>query len=484
MDSEKQVTFALIIANRGFFPGHLCEAARTQLLDLLEGSGYQVITLSPEQTSYGSVESLADARKCADLLAAHRSEIDGIIVSLPNFGDERAVANSIRWSGLDVPVLVQAYPDDQEKLAITDRRDAFCGKISVCNNLHQYGIPYSLTDLHTVEPDSPAFRQDLERFAGICRVFQALKNLRVGVVGARPAAFNTVRYSEKLLEREGISVEPIDLSEMIHRAENIADDDPDHQAKLQAINSYLPAEETPQPSLVRMAKLGVALDRWVEAQQLSAVAIQCWTALEEIYGVVPCTLMSMLSNSFLPSACETDIMGVISMFALATAASQPSAIVDFNNNFGQDPDKCVVFHCSNLPKDLLVQEDGKNAPGSTALISYHDILSGALGKERSWGIIAGIFQPGPYSFCRISSDDFSGSLTAYLGEGAITDDRPLTFGGYGVMKIDKLQTLLRHICENGLEHHVSLVPGNVAPILEEVFSKYRGWKVYHHPAHI
>jgi L-fucose isomerase-like protein len=480
MDPNRQLTFGLIIGNRGFFPAHLCEKARDQLLQLLHKQGHNVVTLSPDETTFGSVESLQDAQKCADLFKKQKEEIDGIIVSLPNFGDERAVANSIRWSGLDVPVLVQAYPDDEDKLTISDRRDAFCGKISVCNNLHQYGIKYTLTSQHVVDPESPSFLADLGRFAGICRAYQALQGLRVGVIGARPAAFNTVRYSEKILEREGITVEPIDLSEILHRAQGIPNDDPQYLEKSKAISTYLPADETPVEPLDRMAKLGVAIDRWVEDLSLSAVAIQCWTALEEIYGIVPCTLMSMLSNAYLPAACETDIMGVISMYALSAAALKPSAIVDFNNNYGEDPDKCVVFHCSNLPKDLMVQEEGKKPTRVSATITYHDILAGALGKDRSWGIVAGIFQPGTYSYCRISSDDFSGSLAAYVGEGSITEDKPITFGGYGVMKIPHFQKLLRYICENGLEHHVSLVPGSAATILEEVFGKYRGWKVYHH----
>ncbi len=480
MDLNRQLTFGLIIGNRGFFPAHLCETARKQLLQLLDKNGCQVITLSPEETTYGSIESLEDARKCGDLFREHRDEIDGIIVSLPNFGDERAVANAIRWSGLDVPVLIHAYPDQEDKLDIQNRRDAFCGKISVCNNLHQYGIRYSLTSQHVLDPESAAFQAELDRFGGICRVVRALKNLRVGVIGARPAAFNTVRYSEKILEREGITVEPIDLSEILHRAGGVADDDPQYKEKARAITAYLPADETPPEPLARMAKLGVVIDNWVQDQDLSAVAIQCWTALEEIYGVVPCTLMSMLSNTFLPAACETDIMGVISMYALSAAAGRPSAIVDFNNNFGDDPDKCVVFHCSNLPKDLLVQDGKEGSPRISATITYHDILSGALGKDRSWGIIAGIFQPGPYSFCRISSDDFTGSLSAYVGEGSITKDQPITFGGYGVMQVPELQGLLHRICENGLEHHVSLVSGSAASILSEAFTKYRGWDVYHH----
>lgn len=477
MNQSQQQTFGLIIGNRGFFPSHLCESGRKQILDVLNKAGHKVISLAEDETTYGSVESLDDARKCADLFSKHRQEIEGIIITLPNFGDERAVANSIRWADLNVPILVHAFPDQENKLQISDRRDSFCGKISVCNNLHQYGLNFTLTTQHVVDPGSPSFLEDLERFAGICRVRRALKNLRVGVIGARPAAFNTVRYSEKILEREGISVEPIDLSEIIFQAENIADNNSQLTEKLDAIKTYLPQGETPENALIKMAKLGVAIDQWMEAMELSAVALQCWTALEQIYGVVPCTLMSMLSNKFIPAACETDILGVISMYALSIASKKPSAIVDFNNNYGQDADKCVLFHCSNLPKDLLIQESTKTGG---PVISFHDILAGALGKDNSWGIVAGEFNPGPYTFCRISSNDYSGGISAYVGEGAITEDRPATFGGYGVIEIEGLQELLHFICENGFEHHVSIAPGNAGSLLEEVFSKYLGWDVYHH----
>jgi L-fucose isomerase-like protein len=477
MNQSQGQTFGLIIGNRGFFPAHLCQSGRKELLDVLDQAGHKVITLAEDETTYGSVESLEDARKCAALFSEHRAEIEGIIVSLPNFGDERAVANSIRWAGLDVPILVHAFPDEENKLQLADRRDSFCGKISVCNNLHQYGLDFTLTTEHVVDPASPSFGEDLERFAGICRVRRALRNLRVGVIGARPAAFNTVRFSEKILEREGISVEPIDLSEIIFQAESIPDDDPQLAEKLEAIKSYLPQGETPDDALKKMAKLGTAIDRWMEAMELSAVALQCWTALEQIYGVVPCTVMSMLSNKFIPAACETDILGVISMYALSIASNKPSAIVDFNNNYGQNPDKCVLFHCSNLPKDLLIHDSAKTGG---PVITYHDILAGALGKDSSWGIVAGEFKPGPYTYCRISSNDSAGGLSAYVGQGTITDDRPATFGGYGVIEIEGLRELLHYICQNGFEHHVSIAPGNTGVILEEVFSKYLGWDVYHH----
>ena len=173
-------------------------------------------------------------------------------MTLPNFGDERAVANVLRWADLGVPVLVHAFAGRHpEDMTIADRRDSFCGKMSVCHNLQQYGIPYTLTSLHTVDPTSPGFRADLRRFVATCRVAGGLRNVRLGEIGARPAAFNTVRYSEKLLERSGMSVETLDLSELFGRALRLKDGDPRLAGKVEEIRSYAPVGSTPSDALVR-----------------------------------------------------------------------------------------------------------------------------------------------------------------------------------------------------------------------------------------
>ncbi len=211
-------TLGVIIGNRGFFPDHLCNSGRQTILKVLAEEGIQAIVLPPEVGKFGSVESLSDAQQCADLFKQHRDEIDGVLITLPNFGEERPMANALRWSGLNVPVLVQAFPDDASLMTIADRRDSFCGKMSLCNNLKQYGFKYTLTSLHTVDPESESFRADLRRFVSTCRVVRGLRSARVGAIGARPAAFNTVRYSEKLLERAGISVDTLDLSELFGQA--------------------------------------------------------------------------------------------------------------------------------------------------------------------------------------------------------------------------------------------------------------------------
>ncbi len=478
IETTRQLTMGLIVGNRGFFPDHLCLSGRETMIKVLEAEGVKVIALKPEETPYGSVESLEDARKCAGLFKAHRDEIDGIIVTLPNFGDERAVANTLRWSELDVPVLIHAFPDETGTMTVANRRDSFCGKISVCNNLKQYGMKFSLTSLHTVDPESESFLGDLRRFSGVCRVVGGLKQTRIGVIGARPAAFNTVRFSEKLLERAGISVETLDLSEVLGRAARIPAGDPKLKAKLDQVMAYLPAVDRPSESMEKIARFGAVVDAWMEQMDLAGTAIQCWTALQEYYGVVPCTIMSMMSNNLLPSACESDIAGVVGMLALTYASGAPSAIVDWNNNYGDDPDKGVIFHCSNLPRDVFIDPaaDRDDVP----VLNYHDILSEEFSPESAFGTITGRVRSGPFTYCRISTDDFNGKISAYVGQGQTVDDPLKTWGGYGVVQIPAFQKLLRFICEQGYEHHVAMNFSETASVVEEALTNYLGWEVYNH----
>ncbi len=466
-----QTTWGVIVGNRGFFPAALARDGRSEVLRILEEEGYRSICLNPEDTKFGVVETLQDARKCADLFKTHRDEIDGILVTLPNFGDEKAVANAIRISGLEVPVLVHAFPDEPHRMLMGGRRDSFCGKISVCNNLWQYGIRFTLTSQHTVAPNADSFRKDLRMFAATCRIVKGLKNARVGVIGARPAAFNTVRFSEKLMEHAGISVETLDLSEVLGRISRMKDDDPKLKAKLDSIHGYVPTQGIPSASLVKMAKFGVVVDDWMHANELAGSSIQCWTAMEEFFGVVPCTLMSMMSNNLLPSACETDMIGMIAMYILQLASGTPSAIVDWNNNYGDDPDKAVIFHCSNLPKHFF--EDFK--------MDFQEIIATSVGKESTFGTVVGKLKAGPLTYCRVSTDDLHGRMRAYVGEGEITSDKLESFGGYGVVKIPALQKLMHYVCRNGYEHHVSVNRSHYGRAVVEALGNYKGWEVYHHP---
>jgi L-fucose isomerase-like protein len=340
--------------------------------------------------------------------------------------------------------------------------------------LRQYGVKYSLTDLHTVDPLSEDFKVDLSRFISICHVVRGLKTARIGAIGARPQAFKTVRYSEKLLERTGISVETLDLYELFGWINDLDDGDAGVVNKLEEIKAYVPTQGIPDEALLKIAKLGFTIDRWMADMALDASAIQCWDAMEQFYGIVPCTIMSMMSNNLMPSACETDIAGVVGMYALVLASGKPSAIVDWNNNYSDDPDKGVIFHCSNLPRDIFIED--------IPVMDYQEIIAGSVGKENTFGTIVGRVRAEPFTYCRVSTDDLNGRVAAYVGEGELTDDPIETFGGYGVVKIPRYQELLNYICENGFEHHVAVNPSLVADSLNEALSKYMGWGIYYHNA--
>lgn len=465
-----KATLAVIVGNRDFFPDRLVTQGRKDVLAVLKEMDIEPVVLGETETKLGAVETWEHVKRCAELFRANRERIDGILVTLPNFGDEKGVAETIRLSALDVPVLVQAYPDDLGKLGVEFRRDAFCGKLSVCNNLVQHGIPFSLTELHTVHPNSDSFRGDLADFVGVCRVAKGMRKARLGAIGARPNAFTTVRYSEKILQDAGISVSTIDLSEVIAAANALSEDDPRVKNKLDEIRSSASCGAVAETSLLRMAKMGIVISEWMEQNDLDATAIQCWTAIQQNYGINVCALMSIMSEKLMPSACEVDVTGALSMYALQLASGTPSALADWNNNYGDDPNKCVLFHCGNWPKSLVVDPQMKSA----------DILATSLGQECTQGALSGRTPAGPMTFARITTDDAGGEILCYVGEGQFTDDPLDTFGTRAVVEIPEMQELMRFICENGFEHHVAMNASRTARILAEAFDTYLGWEVYHH----
>ncbi|HOK57331.1 MAG TPA: L-fucose/L-arabinose isomerase family protein [bacterium] len=465
----EKIGLGLIIGNRGFFPDHLCKEGREKILNFLS-KRFEVITLTEKDTKFGSIETYQDAKKCADLFIKNRDKIDGIIVSLPNFGDERAVADTIKLSGLSVPVLIHAFPDDIDKMDVKNRRDSFCGKISVCNVLYQYGIKFTLTENHTEGIESDEFKRDIDKFERICRIVKGLKNLKLGAIGTRPDAFKTVRYSEKILEKNGISVDVLDLSEIFARISRIKDDDKRVKNEIEKFRNYMESKDVPLQSLIKFSKLKIVIKDWISQNDIKGIGFQCWTSIEENFGIVPCAVLSYLSDTLIPSACEVDITGTLSMYILQIASGLPSAIVDLNNNYKEEKDKVVLFHCSNFPVSVLKKSK----------ISYQEIISESVGKENAYGAVIGNMKKSPFTFLRLSTDDNFGIIKGYLGEGEITDDKIETFGGIGVAKINNLQKLLWFICENGFEHHTIINLSEISDAVEEALVKYKNWSIYHH----
>ncbi len=473
MKNKERMCFGIIIGTRAYFNSELAKDVRKQLLRTLADEGYDYVILPEDATPTGSssIETREDGLKCAELFRQNRDRIDGIIVSLPNFGFEIGIINAISVADLNVPILVQACDDENDKVDLDSRRDAFCGKISVCNNLYQYGIPFTDTTLHTYSIYSELLAKDINKFAGICRVVNGLRHARVGAIGARPAGFQTVRASEKLLQKSGITVVPVDLSEILGAARKIEDTDAELLKKLEEIKCYAAVPKEYSDKLVLQAKFGVAVERWIEANQIDAVAVQCWDSLEQNYGCAACVTMSMLGEKLLPAACEVDIAGAVSMYALTLAAQGQSALLDWNNNFAEDRNKCVCTHCGNFPKSF-VRNDLK--------LGTLGVLGRTLGKVNTFGAVYGKVTKGDFTFFRISTDDTKGAIKAYLGTGEITDDPYGMDGCIAVTKVNNLQTLMKYICKNGFEHHVAMVRNDVKEILNEAIEDYLGWNLYVH----
>ncbi|UCD02596.1 MAG: L-fucose/L-arabinose isomerase family protein [Promethearchaeota archaeon] len=467
---EEKTTFGVIVGNRDVFPDDLAKKGRSEIIDVLNELGYDFVISGENDTKDGVIETYGDAKKCAEIFKANKDKITGIVVILPNFGDEKGVANTLKLAALDVPVLIHASADEINKMDRTHRRDAFCGKISVTSVLYQYGIPFTLTKYHTCPIMSDIFKGDLKRFDKICRIVKKLRGVRLGQIGTRPNAFETVRYSEKILQFSGISIEPIDLSEIFGLINQLNDDDIKVKEKIEFIKNYTTTMEIPEESLIKLAKLAAIIENWVVENELDGFAFQCWPSIQDNFGIVPCAVMSMFSEGLVPAACEVDISGLIAMLILQIASETPSAILDWNNNYGDDPNKMVLFHCSNLPKSFF--QDTR--------MTIHPIISDQKGGDVSFGAIQGRIKTKPCTLLRVETDDLFGEIKAILAEGSYTEDPLDTFGGYGVVEIPKLQNLLKSLCLGGFAHHVASTLKKVGDIVYEALSKYLGYNIEFH----
>ena len=469
---RRKVTLGVVIGSRAFFSPAPCRAARDEVLAQLEKLGIRAITLPYEATANGAVQSVADAELYAQHFKAHRDEIDGLVICLPNFGDEIAIAELVNRAKLNVPILLQASNDEVDKVDVHSRRDAFCGKISVTNNFWQYGVPFTETTSHTSDTWGEEFGRDLERFSRVCRTVRGLKGARLGAIGARTGAFQTMRYSEKLLQAAGVTVVTVDLSEMMGAAGAIKSDDPALIAVLEKVKGYgrIPAHIKPA-QIEKQARWTLAVNRWIEENGCDASAIQCWRSLQDNFGCATCLTMSMMGEELMPSACEVDIMGALSMYALALASGAPPAILDWNNNYAYEADLCVCTHCGNYPKSFI---------GDTPEIGELDVLGEVIGREKCFGAVKGKVKAGPMTYFRLSTDDRAGTVKCYLGQGEFTDAPFAMDGGIAVSRVPRLRELMRFVTQNGFEHHVAMVRGHHADVVNEAVIRYLGWPIYNH----
>ncbi len=459
-------TFAVFFGNRGFFPASLQAAARREAKRVLKKLGHEVLMLDTRATRHGAVETPEEGARYARFLREHAGQYQGVILCLPNFGDETGAIAALKDAG--VPILIQAYPDELDQMAPEVRRDSFCGKFSIMDVFCQYGLKFTALKPHTVHPGSDTFAANVDTFDRMCRVVAGLKEMTVGAVGARTTAFKTVRIDEIALQRHGITMETYDLSDVFARMDALKATDRALKAKQSALSKYTSWKGVPKKALEKIARLGVVLDKLVDECGLDAIAVRCWLEMQQQLGISPCVLLSEMNNRGMSAACEVDVGNAVAMRALSLASGQPPTCLDWNNNYADEPDKCILFHCGPVPQSLMTCK---------GQITDHAILANAVGKGCGFGCNTGRIAATDFTYSSMLTE--AGRLRWYLGSGRFTED-PIPenfFGCAGVAEIPHLQDALQTIGYAGFRHHVSVTPGSIVQPLAEAFEKYLGYEV-------
>lgn len=455
---------ALLVANRGFFPSTVIDSAREEMTQAAKKAGAKLLIMDPSLTRYGAVETREEGEIFAGFLAEHAGEYDGLILCLPNFGDENGIKEAIK--DVKVPILLQAYPDELGKLDFANRRDAFCGKLGLCAVLKQMQVPFVSGEPFVMHPLSEEFHKELSDFLAICRMVKRMSHMRIGVLGARTTAFKSVRFDEGAMERLGADVETLDLTQIFAKMEAVAEDDArmaDWEKEIKAISDTC---DTPKYAIINQCKLGIALEELQKEMKLDVMAIRCWSELQYEYKITPCTVMGILNKRQIPVVCETDVTNAPAMLALALASETGVGCLDINNNYGTDADKCILFHCGPLPIDLLC------GPGH---MEEHKMFTKTQGENCSWGVNVGRIKPGEITICGMRTEN--GQVRYFVEKAEVLDVKVDEgfFGTYGVTQISGLQTKLRHMAEEGFRHHAIITAGDQTRRIREALTKYLGY---------
>lgn len=457
--TNNKITFALYFGNRGFFPGELIADARKELQKAVTDAGYTFICMEESKTRYGAVETMEEGRTYAEFLEENKGKFHGIILCLPNFGDENGAIVALK--NADVPILVQAYPDEFGLMDFAHRRDAMCGKFAICNLFRQAEIPFTLTKKFVIAPTDSGFSEELERFAGVCRVVKGMKSFHIGAIGARTTAFKTVRVDEMALQKKGINLETIDLSDVFARMKRVS-----HEAveeKKQQILNITSFSGFPEEKLTNMAKTVAVFEDLVVEYHLQAIAVRCWNEFQTEFGIAPCIALCLLNEIGISASCEVDVTNAIMMRALSLASNTPCMLLDFNNNYGDADDKAIMFHCGPVAPSML---EGKGT------IIEHLMFKKSFGEGSGVGVNKGKIKSGDITLGSIKTEN--GKIYGFVTQGRFTDDpiEPEFFGSGKVVERDNMDGLSNYMAKNGYKHHLAITYGHCMDVVKEAFSTY------------
>ncbi len=461
------IKLGFVPANRRYFSTELASKMRAHTLEAIRTLGIDVVVPDEGMTEAGCVKNRDEGRKCGELF--RKAGVDGIIVGAMNFGDEQGCVAAIDASGKAVPVMIFGCQEEEVVRPNLPRRDAFCGLLSIAEALRQASVKYTIAQKPICFPSDNDFLVELDHFARVCRVIKGISGARIGQIGTRPEAFWTCRYDEKMLQQIGVTVVPKDLSELLGAINHLNDDDAEVKAKVQDIRTKVDTTLIAPEILLKIAKFELALEKMISQFEMDAVAIQCWNSLQLNYGIVACGALARIGDAGTPVACEADVLGALSMYALTLAADSPAALLDWNNLHNDDPELVNLWHCGVYPPSF-----GKGKPK----MNVQGIMSKHIGPEISTGVLELQVKPGPVTLCRVAQGLPGEGWKVFIAQGTF-EEPAATFGAGAWCRLPGLQHIYRDILLDHFTHHIAVTRGYVGNVLHEVFGNYLAMAVFH-----
>jgi len=445
----------LVPASRSFFSKKLAVAMKAKTEASMKAAGVDVVTVSEDMTPNGLVEERVDALKAAELFAARG--VQGIVIGAMNFGNEIPAAEAAVLRTPGVPVFIFACREDGRLEMGAERRDAFCGTLSIAAALRHRGVKYTFPRTPVCFPEGDEFVADVKNFATACRVVNGLKGARYGMLGPRPREFETCAFNElSMLKRFGQTVVPLPLSEVFARTDAISDGD--EKVKKAAVEIKGLADlKIRQETLLKLAKFEVYLKDIAAQMELDGIGIQCWTSIQEVFHMSPCAVMARMDDAGVPCACEVDIHGVMSMHALQLASGGPAALADWNNQHFSDENLFSCWHCGVFPPSFAKS-------GARPCICSQSIVGASVGMENAEGTLEFEMKTGHVTLARIT-ETADAEWKMLLEEGEVVLAQGETRGAHGWVRVPNLRRLYKALLRD-FPHHAGFAYGHCGRALK------------------
>jgi len=466
LEGNFKVRIGFVPAHREFFDENWAIRMRERCISILSTiEKLDLVVPDDKLTKGGLVRDERDAEKTIQLF--REKDVDGIMIGTMTFGDEISVLK-IASAFKDRPILLFGtkegpFTPDGNRLS-----DSFCGTLSISSGLHRRRIPFIFAGI--LFPEEEEFKDAVLNFMRVCAIVRGFVGAKVGQIGTRPGPFETCAINEPaLIEHFKQTVVPISLVEIFQSANSLSDDEPEVQEIIREIEAQADVSNVKREILVKLAKLECALKRFAEENKIDAMAVQCWTAMQNIYGVSSCLPMGRLTDKGIMTACEVDIYGALTMLIqyLASLKTTPPHFIDWTIQHQEKDNVFLAWHCGNAPPSLACE-------GCPIVVREHSILKRTVKPESSYGTAEFQLKPGTVTICRLV--EYDGEFKMLITKGEIKQSSDKLRGSWSWVEVPNLKSLYRTLVEEGFIHHASMIHGDYTQAIADA-CKFLGIKV-------